>query len=90
MQELLVSKLSRKCVMGARLIDNQDARRYNLQMRAMCTLIRCELKCDPVFPSNGCPCSQSLCEGAEPGHKTTLTGHVSGTVPPRHSEEKVV
>ena len=44
MQELLVSKLSKKCVMGARLIDNQDASRYNLRMRAMCNLMICELK----------------------------------------------
>ena len=85
-----LANLSKKGVMGARLIDKQNASKYDLQMRAMCTLMICELKCDPVFPSNECPCSQSLCEGAEPGHKTTLTGHVSGTVPPRHSEEKVV
>ena len=30
MQELLVSKLSRKCVMGARLIDKQYASKYKL------------------------------------------------------------
>ena len=42
------------------------------------------------FLSNECPCSQNLCEEAELGHKTKLTGHVSGTVQPRHSEEKVV
>ena len=85
-----LANLSKKGVMGARLIDKQNASRYDLQMRAMCTLMICELKCDPVFLSNECPCSQSLCEGAEPGHKTTLTGHVSGTVPPCHSEGKVV
>ena len=90
MQELLVSKFEQKGVMGARLIDKQNASRYDLQMRAMCTLIICELKCDPVFPSDECPCSQSLCEGADPGHKATLTGHVSGTVPACHSEGKVV
>ena len=35
--------------MGARLIDKQNASKYDLQMRAMCTLMICELKCDPVF-----------------------------------------
>ena len=44
---------------------------------AIYTLVRGELKCDPVL-SNECPCSQNLCEEAELGHKTKRTGHVSG------------
>ena len=72
MQELLVSKLSKKCVMGARLIDKQDASRYNLRMRAMCNLMICELKMWPSFSIQWMYCSQGLCEGATPGHKQRL------------------
>ena len=54
MQELLVSKLSRNCVMGANLIDKQYASRCKLAKRAMCTLMICELKMWPSFPPNEC------------------------------------
>ena len=55
MQELLVSKLSRKCVMGARLIDKQYASRYKLANT--CNVQSDDMRAKNVtqfFPSNKC------------------------------------
>ena len=55
MQELLVSKLSRKCVMGARLIDKQYASRYKLANT--CNVQSDDMRTKNVtqfFPSNKC------------------------------------
>ena len=88
-KELLVSKLSRKCVMGASLIDKQYASRYKLANT--CNVQSDDMRAQNVtqFSIQWMHCSQGLSEGATPGHKQRLQV-MSRTVPPCHSERKVV
>ena len=88
-QELLVSKLSRKCVMGASLIDKQYASRYKLANTCNVQSDDMQAQNVPQFPIQWVHCSQGLPEGATPGYKQRL--HVmSWTVPPCSSKRKVV
>ena len=54
MQELLVSKSSRKCVMGARLIDKPYASRYKLANTCNVQSDDMQAQMCPSSPSNEC------------------------------------